>query len=151
MFPLMTETPLSPVQIVTATRLMLGIAHVDGACTTQEEALIRQFYDGSRTASTDFLSFDALVAERGVVSVAAGDFSDTGQRDMIVALCIMVAFADGDYSAAERAAVVAAAASLGLNAERVEQILAQVKDYMLAQLAHLPDAASVAVVAKELG
>ena len=151
MFPLMTETPLSPAQIVAATRLMLGIAHVDGARTVEEEALIRQFYDGCRTASADFLSFDTLVAERGTTSVVAADFPDAGQRDMIVALCIMVAYADGDYSAAERTAVEAAAGSLGLNVERVEQILAQVKDYMLAQLAHLPDAASVAVVAKELG
>jgi DnaJ-domain-containing protein 1 len=83
--------------------------------------------------------------------VVAADFPDAGHRDMILALCIMVAYADGDYSAAERTAVLAAAASLGASGERVEQILAQVKDYMLAQLAHLPDAASVAVVAKELG
>jgi uncharacterized tellurite resistance protein B-like protein len=151
MFPMLTETPLSPAQIVAATRLMLGIAHVDGARTMEEEALIRQFYDGSRTASADFLSFDALAAERGASSVVAADFPDAGHRDMILALCIMVAYADGDYSAAERTAVLAAAASLGASGERVEQILAQVKDYMLAQLAHLPDAASVAVVAKELG
>jgi anti-sigma factor RsiW len=63
----------------------------------------------------------------------------------------MVAYADGELSAAERTAVNSAARSLGLADERVDQVLAQVKDYMLTQLTQLPDAASVAVVAKELG
>lgn len=151
MFPLMTELPLAPAQVVAATRLMLRIAHVDGARTAEEVALIRQFYEAGRDAGADFPSFDAIAAEQGAVTVAAGAFPDAGHRDMILALCMMVAYADGDLSAHEHAAVGQVAGSLGVTVERTEQVLALVKDYMLAQLAGLPDAASVAVVAKELG
>ena len=63
----------------------------------------------------------------------------------------MVAYADGELSAAERAAVSKVAGNLGLAADRVEHILAQIKDFMLSHLSGLPDAGSVAVVAKELG
>ncbi len=150
MFPLMTELPLTPAQVIAATRLMLHIAHIDGARTAEEVALIRQFYDACRTATADFLAFETLDGQ-GAANVTASDFPDAGQRDMIVALCVMVAYADGELSAAESAAVGNAARSLGLTDERVEQIIALVKDHMLAQLARLPDAASVAVVAKELG
>ena len=53
--------------------------------------------------------------------------------------------------AAERTAVGRAAGNLDVASDRVEHILAQIKDYMLAHLSGLPDAGSVAVVAKELG
>jgi hypothetical protein len=63
----------------------------------------------------------------------------------------MVAYADGELSQAEQAAIAQVSVHLALSEEHTAEILAQVKDTMLAQLAHLPDAASVAVVAKELG
>lgn len=151
MFPLMTELPLTPSQVVAATRLMLHVAHVDGAGTVEEVALIRQFYDATRTASADSPAFETLDGGRGAADVSTADFPDAGHRDMLVALCVMVAYADGELSTPERATVERAAAGLGLAADRVEAILAQVKDYMLAQLSRLPDAASVVVVAKELG
>lgn len=151
MFPLMTELPLTPAQVVAATRLMLHVAHVDGASTVEEVALIRQFYDATRTASADFPAFETLDGGWGAADVSTADFPDAGHRDMLIALCVMVAYADGELSTPERAAVGRAAAGLGLANNRVEEILAQVKDYMLAQLSRLPDAASVAVVAKELG
>jgi hypothetical protein len=63
----------------------------------------------------------------------------------------MVAYADGALTAEELAAVRGVAAEIGTPAGRVDELLALVKDYMLAQLARLPDAGSVAVVARELG
>jgi len=151
MFPLMTKLPLTPAQVIAATRLVLHIAHVDGAGTAEEVALIRQFYDACRNASADFPAFDSIQAGQGDDVVSARDFPDPGHRDMIVALCLMVAYADGELSAAERAAVSKVAGNLGLAADRVEHILAQIKDFMLSHLSGLPDAGSVAVVAKELG
>lgn len=151
MFPLMTELPLAPAQLVAATRLLLHVAHVDGARSAEEVALIRQFYDACRTAGADFPAFESLDGGEGADAVSARDFPDAGHRDMLLALCLMVAYADGELSAAERTAIAKVARGFGLDDARVEQVLALVKDYMLAQLAHLPDAASVALVAKELG
>jgi len=151
MFPRMTELPLTPAQFVAATRLMLHVAHVDGAGTAEEVALIREFYDACRDASAQFPAFDTIEAGQGADTVSVRDFPDPGHRDMIIALCLMVAYADGELSAAERAAVSKVAGNLDLAADRVEHILAQIKDSMLAQLARLPDSGSIAVVAKELG
>lgn len=151
MFPLMTELPMTPAQVVCATLLMLHVAHVDGPGTAEEVALIRQFYDACRSASADFPAFETLVAGQGDANASTREFPDAGHRDMLVALCVMVAYADGKLSAQERAAVGQAADSLDLTSERLEQVIAQVKDHMLAQLSRLPDAASVAVVARELG
>ncbi len=148
MFPMMTDTPLTPAQISAAIRLMLHIAHVDGAKTAEEVALIRGFYDDCRAAGTDLPAFETLAAGH---DVAAADMADAGQRDLLVALCFMVAYADGELSDAERRAIGAVATRLEVGEVRGEAILAQVKDTMLASLSRLPDAESVAAVARELG
>lgn len=153
MFSLMTEQPLAPAQVLAATRLMLQIAHIDGARSAEEAALIRQFYEAGRAvtaAASDLPDFDIVAAAPGG-AITAADFPDPRHRDMIVALCLMVAYADGKLSAAESAAVALVARDLGLGETRQGEILALIKDHLLAQLAHLPDADSVAVVAKELG
>ena len=69
---------------------------------------------------------------------------------MIVALCVMTGFADGAFSVAEHAAVRSIANDLQIAQERFDAISNGVKDHMLSQLSHLPDAGSVAKVAKEL-
>ena len=48
MFPLLQDVSLNADQCIAATRLLLRIAHVDGAKTNEEVALIRLFYDGGR-------------------------------------------------------------------------------------------------------
>jgi hypothetical protein len=62
-----------------------------------------------------------------------------------------VAYADGTLTGEELAAVRAVANDIGAPSARVDELLALVRDYMLAHLARLPDADSVAVVARELG
>jgi hypothetical protein len=68
----------------------------------------------------------------------------------------MVAYADGALTAEELAAVRGVAAEIGTPISRPRRRASgagytKSKDYMLAQLARLPDAGSVAVVARELG
>ncbi len=150
MFPLLANVSLDTDQTIAATRLLLHIAHVDGAQTAEEVALIRSFYegagDGDGATWPDFATLQP---------VRAGEFSQTfaepAQRDLVVAFCLMVAYADGTLSADELSAVAAVAAGIGMPPARVDELLALVKDHMLAQFARLPDAASVATVARELG
>jgi uncharacterized tellurite resistance protein B-like protein len=148
MLPQFADTELSPAQTIAATRLLLRIARVDGARTAEEIALIRQFYEAGREA--DWPEFGVLLDDDAGADFSA-TFTQAGQRELVVATCLMVAFADGCLIGEELAAVHAVAAEIGLPASRVDELLALVKDYMLAQLARLPDAASVAVVAGELG
>ena len=48
-------------------------------------------------------------------------------------------------------AVRSIALRLGVDSERFAQVLALVKDHLLAQFARLPDTGSIVAVAKELG
>lgn len=151
MFPLKTDTPLTQDQVVTVTRLMLHVAHVDGDKTAEELALIRAFYEGCAEAGNGWQTFDSLDGKSGSPDVAASDFADQGQREMALAICLMVAWADGAFSAREDESVRGIADKLGIGGERFAQVLALVKDHMLAQLAGLPDVGSIVAVAKELG
>ena len=146
MFPLMSEVTLTPSQIAAATAAMLRIAHVDEACAAEEVELIRAFY-GEDTGRP---SFDALLGSYANTRASAADFADAGARELVLATCMMVAYADGELSAPELAALQTLAGDLGVDSGRFEHLLALVKDHMLARLAGLPDAGSVAAVAREL-
>jgi len=148
MLPQFAETELDPAQTIAATRLLLRIARVDGARTAEEIALIRQFYETGRAAH--WPAFTTLLDDDSSGELST-TFTQVAQRELVIATCLMVAFADGCLIAEELAAVHAVAGEIGLPAKRVDELLALVKDYMLAQLSHLPDAGSLAVVAGELG
>ena len=78
-------------------------------------------------------------------------FPDPEQKDLVVGSCLMVAYADGTLSQAERDATVASVAQqIGMSGERLSQLVEIVQDHLLAQLSGLPDAQSVVKVGQEL-
>lgn len=136
--------------VIAATKTMLKVAHTDGVHPA-EVALIQGFYNACASGA-GWPAFDQLQhPSHGEFHVDAKAFAGAQDREMIVALCVMTGFADGAFSAAETAAVRSIADDLSIAPERFDAISNAVKDHMLAQLSHLPDAGSVAKVAKELG
>lgn len=151
MFPLKTDTPFTRDQVVEVTRAMLQIAHIDGAGTAEEVSMINQFYDSVRNLNGDeWPGFETVSRDFMKASVSTDLFPDAEQREMIVATCIMVAFADGEMTEDELSALRKISESLGIDNDRFEQILDLVKDHMLMQLAGLPDTESIIAVAREL-
>jgi uncharacterized tellurite resistance protein B-like protein len=150
MIPFASSTSLNPAQIAVATEALLKVAHVDGEGTQEEIELIRAFYEAGPQdeALPPFQSL--LERATGQRAMDPGMFPEAEQRDLVVSSCLMVGYADGILSAAEREAALDLARQLGVSDERFEQILTIVKDYLLAQLSGLPDAPSVAKVAREL-
>ena len=150
MFPFLPASSMSMNAIIAACKTMLKVAHTDGVHSAEVE-LVRGFYNSS-VDSGEWPSFDKLLQESsGNFHVDAQAFANEQEREMIVALCVMTGFADGALSVAERAAVLTIAGDLNITPSRLADITEFVKDHMLAQLSHLPDAGSVAKVAKELG
>ncbi len=150
MFPFFTADPMSKDAVIAATKTMLKVAATDDVHPA-EIALIQGFYNGS-VEGAGWPSFDSLQQQAaGDFHVDAKAFSSDQERETIVALSIMTGFADGAFSDAEQAVVRSIADDLGVAQSRFDEINATVKDHMLAQLSHLPDAGSVAKVAKELG
>ena len=148
MFPFSNIDTLPPKAMLATCRAMLKVAQVDGMHPT-ELTLIRNFYqDGGDAAMPTFESLVQTPASD--LGIAAQDLDSTAEKELLLALCVMTAYADGHMSTAEQALIEIIAAEIALAPAEVEKIVAQVKDFMLAQLSHLPDAASVARVAHEL-
>lgn len=145
----MPDQNLSQTQVVQLTKAMLSVASVDGIHPA-EAALIGQFYENSRSAEmpnmASFLATpDSNLFDAASLAGSAADFADT-----VVLMCLMTAYADGQMSAAELAHVRTIATALGLDTDRFDAHLAQVRDELVGALSHLPDAGSVAVVAHEI-
>lgn len=134
---------LTSAQITALVQSMLSTAKVDGL-HPKEEALIRGFYDEQRLA--DMPAFEALPATGSLAGLGA----DAAFADQLVLMCLMAGYADGHLTEAERNHVAALAQQVGVTGDRLAGLLQQVKDSLLGSLSHLPDAESVAALAKEL-
>lgn len=140
---------LLPHQVTALTQAMLSVALVDGIHPA-EAALIGQFYESARSAdmpttATVLAHPDAHTFDPRALAGGTAEFADT-----VVLMCLMAAYADGQLSPAERSHVQTIATALGLDGDRFDALLAQVRDELVGALSHLPDAGSVAVVVREL-
>ncbi len=151
MLPFPAATSLTPAQIALATQAMLYVAHVDRACTEEETALIRAFYDDCAAEEGALAPFAALAQTPGAVpALDASSFADPDQRSLVFSSCLMVAYADGVLSQAEKDAVFGIGRRMGLTEEQMADALSVVQDHLLSKLSKLPDTDGVARVAQEL-
>jgi tellurite resistance protein len=72
------------------------------------------------------------------------------ERLLFLKTAILLTWADGKVSDAEKESVSSFAKALGVNAAGVEKLEAGVKDYLLHQLAHLSNTEATRAVAKKL-
>ncbi|MEO6277599.1 TerB family tellurite resistance protein [Roseateles sp.] len=139
---------LSAPQVHALTAAMLAVSHVDGVHPSETQ-LIQTFYEGSREgdmpAFADVQDSHARAEER----LKQLPF-DTEFADALVASCLMVGYADGDLTDNEMATARGLASAYGVSTEQFDRELQVVRDALLGSLASLPDAASVAALAKEL-
>lgn len=145
----MLDQDLSSTQLIQLTKAMLSVASVDDI-QPAEAALIGQFYESSRRA--DMPTTASFLADPVSRRFDARELAGSGAAfaDTVVLMCLMTAHADGELSAAELSNVQSIATTLGLDSARFNAHLEQVRDELVGALSHLPDAGSVAVVAREL-
>ncbi len=139
---------MTQAQVLALVDSMLSTAHVDGV-HPQEVALIRKFYEEQR--KPDMPAFDAVAAATGKDPALLSKLgTDPAFAEQLVLMCLMTGYADGKLSDAERKHVQALAQQAGVAPTRVDELLLQVKDSLIASLAHLPEPESVAALAKTL-
>lgn len=149
MLPFTDAVELDLAQKSLATRAMLEVAQVDAGHVAEEIALIRAFYEAD--AEPGQIPFDSLLAASSQQApLNSESFPMAGQRDLVISSCLMVAYADGQFSQAERAAIAAIAERIGMDAARFKMLDDIIQDHLLSQLANLPDAESVARVGAEM-
>jgi uncharacterized tellurite resistance protein B-like protein len=151
MLPFPAATSLTAAQIGLATQAMLYVAHVDRACTEQETALIRAFYDDCVQEEAALAPFATLAQTQGAApALDASSFADADRRVLVFSSCLMVAYADGVLSQAEKEAVFGIGRQIGLTEAQMADTLAVVQDHLLSHLSKLPDTDGVARLAQEL-
>lgn len=150
MIPIDSTAQLDAAQRALATQAMLTIAYVDAASTQEEVALIRTFFEDVTERESQISFAELLANARKSVSLTSEMFPAPAQKDLVIGSCLMVAYADGVLSPAEREATASLARQIGISEERFSQLVEIVQDHLLAQLSGLPDAQSVVKVGQEL-
>lgn len=140
-----TDTNLdafSPRQVKASCIAMLTVARANGIAPAELD-LIRAFW-----SQTDglFGELDETTTE----TFESETFVLNGQKQILLDMCLACAFADGKYSSEEKAVIAEIAAKLDVSAEVLAERTADVRAGFLGSLSHLPDAQSVAALAKNL-
>jgi tellurite resistance protein len=143
------ELDVSALQAEAIARGLYAVALVDGV-HERELALISDVYwaasEGGRASATSIERAGPLEA-KDVAQLLLG----AEHRELFVKTAFLLAWCDGQVTAAERAKIAEYAKALGVSAETQATLEAQVKDYLLRPLAGLSNVEAVSEVAKKLG
>lgn len=139
---------LSAPQVLALTAAMLAVSHADGVHPAETE-LIQQFYEGSRDDTMPSFE-DVQATHTQGVALLKGLPYDPEFADALVASCVMVGYADADLTENEKDVSRELAHAYGVSTEHFDKELQVVRDTLLGSLSSLPDAGSVAALAKEL-
>lgn len=135
---LFTDVELTAAQAQAIGRAMLAVARADGAADPREVALI-----------AELAPVDVSLADPAPSEVAAA-LPDAKSREALLRSLLLVAFADGDYSAAEKSVVAAHAAACGVTEGRLDEFASAVKAYLMGPLLPLANTAAVVDVSRKL-
>ena len=127
------EIPLTQFQAEAIARGLFAIAHADGL-HEREAALVAAFWSetgGSERALAELSRRDAITTEELGAVLPTPEL-----RRVFLKTALLLAFADGQVSSKESEMVRGFAKELALDSE-LSTLEAQVKEYLLGQLAHI--------------
>jgi tellurite resistance protein len=127
-------------------RGLYAVAKCDGL-HEREAGLIASFWiDAGGGGSLSDLERGAAIS---AAELAASLHSEQ-ERMLFIKTAILLTWADGKVTDAERQSVAAFAKALGVDAATVEKLEAGVKDFLLQQLAHVQNTDATRAVAKKM-
>ena len=129
-------------------RGLYAVARADGDVHEREAALIADFYSQVDASPAAFSSLQR--APRIEPTALALILSDTALRSLFVKTALLLAYADGTYSAGESKVVGEYAKALEVSDADLKTLESQVKDFLLSQISHLKNTEVLVEVAKEL-
>jgi tellurite resistance protein len=149
------EIDVSALHAEAIARGLYAVAAVDGV-HERELALIAEFHRSAATgdageapAVTSLASLARIVPLEPEALAPLLDGAPL--RELFIKAAYLLAWVDGNVSAAERTKIGAFAKALSVSADAQTKLEAQVKDYLLRPLAHLSNVEAASVVAKKLG
>ncbi|MBL8298302.1 MAG: TerB family tellurite resistance protein [Rhodanobacteraceae bacterium] len=148
----MTATPTTTLELhhlQAIVRAMHDVALTDGVHDA-ERVMLRGFYESCQRDAAALASFDDLIAMPFDLAAIVDDFKSPAQKIALLHSCLLLAHADGSYSATERAKVQSFADALGVSSGDLEQIEDGVTDYLLQQISRISNTDALQEVAREL-
>jgi tellurite resistance protein len=133
----------------TIARGLFLVARADGALHEREVALIAEFYASAAGYAAGLGALERL-APIDAPTLAAVLHSKQKQ-ELFLKTAMLLAFADGNYGAAESKVINDLAKGLSTDEKDLRHWETQVKEFMLSQLTHIKNTEAVAEVSKELG
>ena len=129
-------------------RALYTIAKVDGL-HEREAGLIASFWVDAGHGAAALSDLERAPAFKP--QDLAGALQSQEQRLLFMKTAILLTWADGKVSDAEAKAIRDFAAALGIDKAALDQLDAQVKDFLLGHLVHLSNTDATKKVAKKLG
>lgn len=144
-----TPTILELHHLQAIVRAMHDVALTDGVHDA-ERVMLRGFYENCQREAAALASFDDLVAMPFDLAAIVDDFKLPAQKTALLHSCLLLAYADGTYSAAERAKVQGFADALGVSSGELALIEEGASDYLLQQISRISNTDALQEVAREL-
>ncbi len=138
---------LNHVQVIV--RGLYEVAQADQVHDT-ERVLIEEFYNACRQDVGGIADFADILKSRFSIDNARDILSTPALRRTFLRSCLLLAFADGKYSAAERNQIVAFAEALEVDAATLASLTDEVTEHLLAQIASVQNIDALCDVAREL-
>jgi len=127
---------------------MSEVSHCDGVHPA-EMTMLRGFYDACQRDASAITRFDDLI-NTPLSLEHARQVLDSGElRTEFLRSCVFLGYADGSYSANERAKIVEFAKALSVETASLNEIEAEVADVLMSQMAPLQNIDAVREVARK--
>jgi uncharacterized membrane protein YebE (DUF533 family) len=142
-----TELDIHHIQAMV--RAMHDLALTDGVHDA-ERVMLRGFYDTCQQDAEALTSFNQLIAAPFDVATAKATFDTPERAAALLQSCIFLAYADGNYSAGERAKVKSYADAVGVSAEALKGLEDSVSDHLMQQISRIENVDALKQVSAEL-
>lgn len=140
---------LSIHHIQTIVQALYQLAQTDGVHSA-ERIMLREFYDQCQREGGALTSFDELLAQPFDLADSAEDFNSDDLKIALLNSCLLLAYADGHYTAGEREKIRSYAAILNFSADDLAQLEETVADHLMQQISRISNMEALQEVAQEL-
>lgn len=140
---------LSIHHIQTIVQALYQLAQADGVHST-ERVMLRDFYDQCQADGNALTSFDELLAQPFDLADNAEDFHSDDLKIALLNSCLLLAYADGQYTTGEREKIRSYAATLNFSADDLAQLEETVADHLMQQISRISNMEALQEVAQEM-
>jgi uncharacterized membrane protein YebE (DUF533 family) len=144
------EIEIRPEQAEAIARGLYAVARADANVHEREAALINDFFASASEGFSPAKLGELERADPITGAMLASALPSAELRQLFMKTALLLAWSDNTLADGESRTIRDYAAALGIASGEVDQLEAQVKDFLISQLAHLSNVDAAAAVARKL-